>query len=206
MINHMGVKILGENPKNVTVFDFDGTLTRDDTFISFSRHALGDKRFVLGLIKSFAWLVIWKLGIIKGDKAKEKLYSALFKGFSKREIMKKCESFSPQYRDELVEEINKRKKSGDKVYIVTASLDLWMEKISRDFDVDLICTKTEVNSEDRLTGKFSTSNCYDVEKFKRLVEREGAKNRFYLTVYVDDPEGGDHALYNHADDAIIVEP
>lgn len=190
--------------RKVTVFDFDGTLTRDDTFISFARHSLGDMRFVRGIILASPWLVAWKLGVISGSKAKEKLYSFLYKGLKKETVEAKGADFMPDYREDVVSTLKRHKSEGDKVYIVSASLDLWMEEIARKLEVNLICTPTSVDSQGNLEGGFSLPNCHGEEKLRRLLAAEGDKDTFYLTVYGDEPSGGDKALFMKADEAIKV--
>ncbi|MDE6409006.1 MAG: haloacid dehalogenase-like hydrolase [Muribaculaceae bacterium] len=191
--------------RKVTVFDFDGTLTRDDTFISFARHSLGDMRFVRGIILASPWLVAWKLGMISGSKAKEKLYSFLYKGLKKERVMAKAKDFFPQYRENILSEMKRRKERGEKVYIISASLDLWMEEVTRKLDVNLICTNTSVDSSGQLDGNFSSPNCHGEEKLRRLLVEEGDKEKFHLTVYGDEPDGGDAALFRNADKVIEIQ-
>ncbi|MDE5868736.1 MAG: haloacid dehalogenase-like hydrolase [Muribaculaceae bacterium] len=190
--------------RGVTVFDFDGTLTKNDTFISFAVHALGMWRFIWGVLKSLPSLLLWKLGKIEGGEAKEKLYCALYKGRKRDEIIRKSESFKPRYREAILNELKKRNGRYEAVFIVTASLDLWMEKISRDLDVNLICTQTETDSEGILTGGFSTPNCHGSEKVRRLIEETGKLGSYTLTVFGDQPKGGDSGLFEVADRAIKV--
>lgn len=188
----------------VAVFDFDGTLTKDDTFVSFALHALGIWRFVNGLLKSFPWLLLWKLGIVEGGKAKEKLYSALYKGKKRDEIIRKSDSFKPRYREDILTELKKRNSRGEAVFIISASLDLWLEKISGDLMVNLICTQTETDSDGFLTGRFSTPNCHGSEKVRRLIKEMGKLGSYTLTVFGDQPKGGDSGLFGVADQAIKV--
>ncbi|MDE6297042.1 MAG: haloacid dehalogenase-like hydrolase [Muribaculaceae bacterium] len=190
--------------RGVTVFDFDGTLTKNDTFISFAIHALGIWRFLWGVLKSFPSLLLWKLGKIEGGEAKEKLYSALYKGRMRDKILRKSESFKPRYKEDILKELKKRDGAGECVLIISASLDLWMEKVSRDLDVTVLCTKTETDSEGLLTGWFSTPNCHGDEKVTRLIEEMGKLRDYILTVYGDEPQGGDAALFGVADSIIVV--
>ena len=158
----------------------------------------------MGVLKTLPWLVLWKLGIVEGGKSKEKLYSALYKGKKRDEIIRKSENFKPRYREARLNELKKRNGRREAVFIVTASLDLWMEKISRDLDVNLICTQTETDSEGILTGRFSSPNCHGSEKVRRLIEEMGKLGSYTLTVFGDQPKGGDSGLFGVADEAIKV--
>ena len=190
--------------RKVTVFDFDGTLTQEDTFISFARYSLGDLRLIRGILLASPWLVAWKLGVISGSKAKEKLYSFLYKGLKKERVMAEARDFKPKYRKEVISELMRGKERGEKVYIISASLDLWMEEIAHKLGVNLICTPTSVDTQGNLKGSFASSNCHGEEKLRRLLAAEGNRDTFYLTVYGDEPSGGDKALFMKADEAIKV--
>lgn len=187
--------------RKVTVFDFDGTLTQEDTFISFARYSLGDLRLIRGILLASPWLVAWKLGVISGSKAKEKLYSFLYKGLKKTTVEAKGADFMPDYREDVVSKLKRHKSEGDKVYIVSASLDLWMEEIARKLGVKLICTKTSVDFDGNIDGCFASLNCHGEEKLRRLIDLEGERENFYLTVYGDEPGGGDEALFRSADES-----
>lgn len=190
--------------RRVTVFDFDGTLTRDDTFISFACHALGKWNLFRGIVRNIPHLVRWKLGMVEGSYAKEKLYSTLYKGKSKEKIREAAHDFIPEYREEMIEILKRHVESGDKVYLITASLDLWMRDIADTLKVSLICTLTSVNSDGLLDGKFASPNCYGGEKLKRLLKEENNLYDCYLTVYGNEPGGGDASLFKIADKGIAV--
>ena len=68
------------NKEKIALFDFDGTLTRHDTFISFAKFAVGKRRFYLSFLKSAPWLMLWKFGIITNGDAKQRLFGFLYKG------------------------------------------------------------------------------------------------------------------------------
>lgn len=183
--------------KRIVVFDLDGTLTPNDTFISFSCYFLGLMRFLLGIFKSSPWLLCWKMGFISGGSAKRKLYSFLYKGYKKDRVVDKAKYYHPDYRQEVISILNQHKENGDTLYIISASLDLWVEQIARNLGVKSICTGTSVDIKGRLDGSFSTANCYGDEKVRRLKEVE--TEPFFLTVYGDEPEGGDSSLFQIAD-------
>ncbi len=188
--------------KQVVVFDFDGTLTSDDTFISFSRYALGDWRCAIGALRALPWLIGWKIGVVSSSKAKEKLFSKLYKGMSKAELMEISRKFMPRYKQESLDLLKIHQEKGDRVYIISASLDLWLNEIAKELGVRLICTNTTADNAGHLDGTFSSSNCHGEEKVKRLKEEENGD--YYLTVYGNEPDGGDAGLYDVADKFIVI--
>ena len=46
----------------IYAFDFDGTLTRRDTFIEFIRYVFGTRRMLAGILRFAPILVLMKLG------------------------------------------------------------------------------------------------------------------------------------------------
>lgn len=196
------MKTLQMNRKHIAVFDFDGTLTHDDTFISFSRFALGSTRLIIGILRGLPWLISWKLGLINSSRAKEKLYSFMYKGIPKNKIMRKSRDFTPNYQKDTLMLLKKHKEDGDIVYIISASLDLWLYEIAQKLGVKVLCTTTSVNESGELNGRFSSANCIDEEKVRRLKAEE--KGDFYLTAYGDEPTGGDASLFKIADKFIVI--
>ena len=64
----------------VAFFDFDGTITKHDTFIKFAKFSLGKKSFYSAIVKNSLHLAMWKLGLLSNSKAKQRLFSTLYKG------------------------------------------------------------------------------------------------------------------------------
>ncbi len=46
----------------IYAFDFDGTLTRRDTFIEFIRYVFGTRRMLAGILRFAPILVLMKMG------------------------------------------------------------------------------------------------------------------------------------------------
>ena len=142
------------------------------------------------------------MGFISGSQAKEKLYAFMYKGLSKNKIMMKSQAFTPDYQKDTLMLLQKHKEDGDIVYIISASLDLWLYGIAQKLGVKVICTTTSVDESGVLNGRFASPNCINEEKVRRLKMEE--KGDFYLTVYGDEPTGGDASLFKIADRALII--
>lgn len=180
---------------SLVIFDFDGTLTLDDTFISFSRHALGPRRIARGVILSLPSIIKWKAGISSSSEAKERLYHSLYKGLSRCDIGESALSFTPHYNVPILEALKRHCETGDEVWIISASLDLWLKPIARQLGVGLICTETETDSRGRLTGRFATPNCRGEEKLRRFAATVPDYASRHITLYADEIiHGGDSSL------------
>lgn len=159
----------------IGAFDFDGTLIKGDSFIRFGLYAVGRIRFFVAFIKAMPWLVAWKAGMVSSSLAKEAFFRFLFKGMSKEAFEHKGKLFASEIekmlRHEIIEEMESIQKSGSEIIIATASLEDWVRPWAAIHHVDVvIATKAEVESNGRLTGRFSTLNCRGEEKSRRIKE------------------------------------
>ena len=64
----------------IYAFDFDGTLTRRDTFLVFARFAKGTSRTFFAIMLMLPLLVMMKLRLYPNWRAKQQLFSLLFRG------------------------------------------------------------------------------------------------------------------------------
>lgn len=192
--------------KRLYAFDFDGTLTTKDTLLEFIKFAKGRRALYLTLVLYFPLLVLMKLRLYSNYRAKEKVFSHLFRGMSIKEFDSHCSFFMALNCRRLL-----RPKAVDYIYdkvladddaamvVVSASIENWvvpffdgMEKIS------VIGTVPEVK-DGFLTGRFSTANCYGEEKVRRLLELYPDRDDYQLIAFGDSR--GDRELLAIANEA-----
>lgn len=183
--------------REVAVFDFDGTLIREDSFITFAIHSLGRYKFFAGILRTLPSLLAWKLRLKNNGYAKERLFAALYGGKSFTKIADSATKFAPKYRYHILNRLRKHQRSGAHVYIITASLDIWMQHQADKLGVKLICTQADITADGIISGRFSSPNCYGKEKLRRLLREEPDRENYLLTVYGDS--AGDFVLFNAAD-------
>lgn len=198
--------------KYITLFDFDGTLTRHDSFTGFIRHVRGLNGLISVLIKSAPAIFLWKTGLRDNTYAKLRMFSAAFRGMPAADFQKFGESYAVKInrmiRPEIKARLNDAVRQGDnKAVIVSASLKDWIMPWAESQGVDaVIATEAEIDSNGILTGAFSTANCQLDEKVKRLVEKfpqlSSSRKDFYITAYGDSD--GDNAMLEFADKGIRV--
>lgn len=181
----------------IAVFDFDGTLTRRDSFPAFARFSLGWRRLLGAILYEAPWLVAWRLGLIPGGKAKERLFGRLFKGMPIVEFDRLGLEFASRIvrmeREDTVAILQRDVDEHVPVYIVTASIRNWVVPWATAYGVtDVIATEAEVDASGRLTGKFATPNCHGDEKPRRLTAVIGTLSGYDITAYGDS--AGDDAL------------
>lgn len=183
-------------------FDFDGTITTKDTFIAFIRFVKGDLRTFLGLLLYAPILIMMKLKLYPNWKAKQQLFTYFFKGMNMKEFKLKCNEFA-RHNKALIRplaliEIQKALKEGEKVIIITASIDMWVRPFFSELDKDIRIVGTKIEEkEGKVTGHFITHNCYGAEKVNRLKEIMPNRNSYELISYGDSR--GDKELLEYAD-------
>ncbi len=195
----------------VAVFDFDGTLIKGDSFIMFARFAVGWRHFVKALIKSAPWLVLWKAGLLSNAKAKQRLFSALYKGMTRPAFERLGESFSAQLESveigSTVKALGEHISNGDTVYIVTASPAEWVRPWAVHHGVsagNILATPVGFSAEKgSITGRFAGNNCYGPEKVRRLLAKEPDRRNYTLIAYGDSR--GDREMAQFADKFIKVD-
>lgn len=186
--------------KRVVAFDFDGTLTTQDTLLAFIRYVKGTPAFLMGLLRYAPLLVLMKLRLYPNYKAKQKYFAYFFKGTSAEDFRRVCLSFAANNRHLIrpkgLVALEQAQQEGAQVIIISASIDTWVQPFFPDATV--LGTKVEV-VDGCLTGRFLTKNCYGQEKVNRLLVLYPNREEYHLTAYGDSR--GDKELLAFADEA-----
>lgn len=193
----------------VAAFDFDGTMTRGDTLFPFLLYAAGPARFFRLFTLLLPTLFGYKLGTIKNNTAKEKVFTRFFSGTGIDSLQKIAHQFSTQklpglIRPEAMRRFKWHKQQGHRCVLISASLDIYLQPwaLSIGFD-DVISSSLETGEDGRVTGKLAGANCFGTEKARRLEALMGDRSRYELYAYGDS--NGDKELLSMADYAYYRE-
>jgi len=184
------------------VFDFDGTLTYKETFMTFIKFSVGNKKFIKGFIKLIPDFVLLLLRLIPNWRMKEKVIKHFFGGWTEDLFLQNAESFlreeiKSKFRNECVNRLKWHKGQRHLIVIVSATLEAYLISLSDLLGVDhIIGTKLEILN-GRITGKILGKNCYGAEKVVRLRELLGDLNQYYIYAYGDSR--GDRELLEISD-------
>jgi phosphatidylglycerophosphatase C len=156
----------------LALFDFDGTITKKDSFIEFIKYYKGFRSFCFGFIILSPILLLYMCGIIKNSRTKSIVFSWFFKNEAYKVFKSKCRSFSLTIIPNLIRSnalaaIKQHIQSGYKVIIISASFEDYLTDWCRSMELELIGTKIEIKN-DSVTGKLDGKNCYGAEKVIRL--------------------------------------
>jgi HAD superfamily hydrolase (TIGR01490 family) len=192
------------NQKPVIVaFDFDGTVTTKDTLLAFIRFVKGTPALLWGFALYAPLLLAYKLKLYPNWKVKQGLFSFYFKGMPLRDFDRFCVAFCQNFqhliRPQAIEAIRKHIRNGNAIVIVSASIENWVQPFAKQLGIpSVLCTKLAIDASGRLTGRFSTANCYGAEKVRRILQLYPQRADYYLIAYGDSK--GDKALLDFADE------
>jgi phosphatidylglycerophosphatase C len=158
----------------LALFDFDGTITRKDTFLAFLHFYRGRRRCWIGLMRLSPWLVPYKLKLLANWRAKNAALTFFFGGEPVADFQARCDEFAHTVvpllvRSGVVETIRRYQEQGARVVVVSAAPENWLQPWCAAMGVEYIGTCLEVK-DGKLTGRIAGKNCHGPEKVRRLLE------------------------------------
>jgi len=180
----------------LALFDFDGTITTKDSLGEFIRYAVGKRAYYAGLARLSPVLGAYVLKLLPNDLAKERMITYFFRGWeaarfrelAKEYALKKMECI---IRPKALERIRWHQHRGDRVVVVSASMQCWLLPWCQKEGVELLATQLLVR-QGKITGKFGTENCYGREKAVRV--RTALDLSVYQVIYAYGDSSGDREL------------
>jgi len=180
----------------LALFDFDGTITNKDSLVDFIQFSIGKPKYYLGLLYLSPMLFLYKLKVIPNYVAKQKLLKYFFKNWLITDFTQTTEFYSLHklnaiIRPEALKKIQWHQEQGHTIVIVSASIQEWLKPWCNTHNLDLLSTELEVIG-DKISGNFSTKNCYGIEKVKRVQQKYNLNQ--YSTIYAYGDSAGDKEL------------
>lgn len=197
----------------VAAFDFDGTITSQDTFVPFLYAVFGKRKVYSTFIRLALQAFLVTVGFVSRDKFKECIIQSLFQGEEVeklREIGSQYAKTLPRfYRPEALKRIKWHKSMGHRCIMVSASLDLYLLDVSKSLEFDdLLCTVLS-NNNVIFDGTLECGNCRCIEKVNQLRLVLGELKKYEIYSYGDtigDREMlsiADHSFYRPFEDGFL---
>ena len=168
------------------IFDFDGTISHVDSFISFTFYSSSFYSYI-----SYWISVLCFIPFCSKSDLKQMFYSN-FKEFYPDDFDSLCVDF---YFLKLRKSIkksflkfNKNIDGNSKIVVVSASISNYLKPWCDEMGFDLISTELE-EKDGKLTGKFSTPNCNGKEKVIRINKKYNLSE--YDEIHVFGNSNGD---------------
>ena len=167
--------------KDLVVFDFDGTLTTEDTFVLFMKHYCGTFRWYLKMVPLLGVFARYKLGRIDRHAVKHAVVKAVFAGVPFANVQAEADRFAredipglirPKGLETFREKVAAMNNGGPQVIICSASISPYLEAFFRgELAVDIVSCELEVDSRGTCTGKLRTRNVWGDNKLEAIRER-----------------------------------
>ncbi|WP_121969985.1 HAD-IB family hydrolase [Leptolyngbya sp. BC1307] len=185
-----------ERSLTIAVFDFDGTLTRCDSFFPFLWALVGRWRFFWGVVRLSPILAGYSLKLIPNWRAKESMLTYFLAGKSASQLAAFSQRFADDVlpkllRPEAIARLRWHQQQGHRTIVVSASLEIYLRPWATRMDIDQVIGTRLESHRDRLTGRILGKNCYGPEKVSRLQSFVG-QSQPVLYAYGDSR--GDHEL------------
>jgi len=176
---------------NLALFDFDGTVTVNDTFTPFIYFAASRTRIALGMVLLGPMILGYKLGLIAAPRMRAAIVRFAFAGRSEGEVKdlgaRYSATLSAKVRPEALDRIRWHQANGDVVVVVSASLGPYLSGWCERHGVELICTELE-SKDGVLSGRYAGGDCTGGEKARRVQERHDLKRYPIVYAYGDTEE------------------
>lgn len=191
----------------IVIFDFDGTITKSDSFNAFIIFLRGYISFLTFMVVHSPQIALYLLGQLENEKIKERMAVTFFKGMRKTEFDHQALRFSQTelphlIRSSAIEKIKHHLTQKHEVVIISASLEEWIKPWAKQYGVTNIITSKLKSENGVLTGTFST-NCFGEEKKVAFLKKYPKRSHYRLIMYGDSK--GDQPLLTLADEAYYRE-
>lgn len=177
---------------NLALFDFDGTITHNDTWTPFLRFSATRPRIVAATVLLSPLIVGYKAGWISARRSRPVVARIAFAG--RRAVGVRAlgqryarEALPGVTRTRALERIDWHKRRGDAVVVVSASLDVYLRPWCSSIGVELICTELE-EKHGTLTGRYVRGECSGAAKVARVRERYDLARFPVIYAYGDTDE------------------
>lgn len=194
-----------EEMRKLVLFDFDGTLTRGDTFGAFLWKMIPMGHLVIGCLKLLVTLpeILFTRKTARAERAKSIILSAFLGSKNRQQLQGLGKIFyqkhlSKMLRPELLETLRQYRDAGARVAVVSASMDIWLQPFCQAERIELICTELAYDL-GVFKGRFATPNCNGDEKKQRILATYDLHQ--FNTVIAYGNSSGDSAMLMLADEA-----
>lgn len=192
----------------VALFDFDGTLTRGDSFLPFLRTMGGPWYYWSRILLLSPVLGGYALKVLSNWKTKEAVLTRFIKGRTEAELAQLGDRFAHEVipsllRPEAVERLRWHQRQGHRTILVSASIEAYLIPWAQSMGFEQVVSSRLECRDGTLTGRLVGRNCYGDEKVARLREVLGDFGQYQIYAYGDSR--GDRELLAIADHAYYRE-
>lgn len=177
---------------NLALFDFDGTITTREMFPDFMRFAVTPRRLACGQVLLAPLVAGYRLGIVPGNAVRAAIVAFGFRGVAERDILRAGEAFASDIiagalRANAMERIRRHQAQGDRVVVVSGSLETYLSPWCKQHGLELLCSRLSA-TDGVLNGRYLGAQCVGKEKARRIRERYDPDEYAAVYAYGDTHE------------------
>ena len=207
-LNHTqdGRKTAQNGAESIVVFDFDGTITTDDTFRIFLKYYKGLANYAFNIILLLPSFVAYGLRLIDRNVVKARVIKRFFKGESQSQIEERAQSFAKTVIPGLIrpaakaalERAKLREKQGyESLYICSASIGPYLRAYFEPQGINKILATELVSESGVCRGEIDGYNIWGAGKVRRILAEFEPEDVIIKEAYGDSR--GDKELLNAAE-------
>lgn len=165
----------------INVFDFDGTITTEDTFALFLRYYAGTFAWAIKILSLLPIFLLYVVRIIDRNAVKRHVIRRFFKNQPIQQVEARAAEFANSVipnliRPAAINEINLRKKDPESLYICSASISPYLRAWGAKQNIhNILATELEV-VDGVCTGKIDGWNVWGPGKIRRILAEFSPKS------------------------------
>jgi len=181
--------------KSLALFDFDGTITTDETMPSFLEQSISTRRRRVAQIVLAPIVVAHRYGAVSSVFLRNAVIQACYRGSPAAHLRSVGATYARDQiprllREEALRRIAWHKDNGDTVAVVSGALDYYLAPWCEEAGLDLICSSLE-ETDGVLTGRYKGEQCLRQEKARRVRDRYDIREYSEIYAYGDSREDND---------------
>ncbi|MGP8308817.1 HAD family hydrolase [Vibrio sp. YIC-376] len=157
---------------SLALFDFDGTITRQDMFSLFLHYSASGFRKKVGGIVIIPFYLLYKLGILPARFMRPITSFIAFSGKETQEVKAIGTQFAndiiPRHlRSEAIDKLDWHRQQGDIIVVVSASLNLYLQPWCEANGYYLLCSELDTKKA-TISGVYLKGDCSLERKVARV--------------------------------------
>lgn len=169
---------------NLALFDFDNTLTTTDCYSVFIYKYINRRDLSFRLLRLGVSKLLYSWGMYPVAELRKQASYVAFRQKLADQVERDAKQFVKEFICQHLsatgmEKLNWHQQRGDKVVLVSASIDPYLKPWCADLGIDLLCSELEVQ-DGKYTGRYQNGDCggenkanrvkakYDVSQFDKI--------------------------------------
>ena len=180
----------------LALFDFDGTISHQDSGVAFLLYSQGGLKLLMGALRFWPDYALYASHLAAADRFKTKVLTYFFRDWPLERFIGMASRFAQErlpniVRQTAVDRINWHKQRGDTIAVVSPSVEWWLKPWCEAQGIPLIATRLEVR-DGKLTGQLQGANCKGQEKVVRI--RQHYNLHQFDEIYAYGDSSGDREM------------